>query len=81
MEKIPFLNIKKIRIAGRELFRDNLGFDDDAEQEIGTFKRVSEEVLLASRRIAMTNRQQRFCLYFLFFLISIKREPRGILSI
>ncbi|KAF2301333.1 hypothetical protein GH714_022859 [Hevea brasiliensis] len=43
----------KKRAAGREISRDNPGLDDEedlAEQETGTFKRASDEVL-ASRRI------------------------------
>ncbi|OAY36831.2 nuclear pore complex protein NUP50A [Manihot esculenta] len=50
----------KKRAAGREISRDNPGLDDDedsAEQETGTFKRASDEVL-ASRRILKVRRNQ-----------------------
>ncbi|KAB1218596.1 E3 SUMO-protein ligase RanBP2 [Morella rubra] len=50
----------KKRAAGRELTKDNAGLDDqeDApEQETGTFKRASEEVL-ATRRIVKVRRSQ-----------------------
>ncbi|XAR67730.1 hypothetical protein NMG60_11002609 [Bertholletia excelsa] len=50
----------KKRAAGRELSRDNPGLDDDeesSEQETGTFKRASDEVL-ASRRIVKVRRNQ-----------------------
>lgn len=48
----------KKRAAGRELSRDNPGLDDDDEttvQEIGTFKKASEEVM-ANRRIVKVRR-------------------------
>ncbi|XP_038898125.1 nuclear pore complex protein NUP50A-like [Benincasa hispida] len=48
----------KKRAAGRELSRDNPGLDDEedvSEQETGTFKRASEEVL-ATRRIVKVRR-------------------------
>lgn len=50
----------KKRAAGRELSRDNPGLDDEeesSEQETGTFKRASDEVL-AGRRIVKVRRQQ-----------------------
>ncbi|KAL3528798.1 hypothetical protein ACH5RR_008120 [Cinchona calisaya] len=50
----------KKRAAGREISRDNPGLDDDeesSEQEMGTFKRASDEVL-ASRRIVKVRRNQ-----------------------
>ena len=49
----------KKRAAGREISRDNPGLDDDEsfEQETGTFKRASEEVL-AGRRIVKVRRNQ-----------------------
>lgn len=50
----------KKRAAGRELSRDNPGLDDEedvSEQETGTFKRASDEVL-ASRRIVKVRRHQ-----------------------
>lgn len=50
----------KKRAAGREISRDNPGLDDDeddAEQESGTFKKASEEVL-ATRRIVKVRRHQ-----------------------
>ncbi|KAF9617285.1 hypothetical protein IFM89_035229 [Coptis chinensis] len=50
----------KKRAAGREISRDNPGLDDDEdvpEQETGTFKKASEEVL-ATRRIVKVRRQQ-----------------------
>ncbi|CAH9080465.1 unnamed protein product [Cuscuta europaea] len=47
----------KKRAAGRELSRDNPGLDDDEvpEQESGTFKKASEEVM-ANRRIVKVRR-------------------------
>ncbi|XP_044486000.1 nuclear pore complex protein NUP50A-like [Mangifera indica] len=48
----------KKRAAARELSRDNPGFDDDdegTEEESGTFKRASDEVL-ANRRIVKVRR-------------------------
>lgn len=50
----------KKRAAGRELSRDNPGLDDDeevGEQEMGTFKKATEDVL-AARRIVKVRRQQ-----------------------
>lgn len=50
----------KKRAAGREISKDNPGLDDDedsAEQEVGTFKRASDQVL-ASRRIVKVRRNQ-----------------------
>ncbi|KAK8629047.1 hypothetical protein V6N13_077904 [Hibiscus sabdariffa] len=50
----------KKRAAGREISRDNPGLDDDedsSEQDTGTFKRASEEVL-ANRRIVKVRRNQ-----------------------
>ncbi|KAI3789711.1 hypothetical protein L2E82_02514 [Cichorium intybus] len=50
----------KKRAAGRELSRDNPGLDDEEEdvldQETGTFKKASEEVL-ANRRIVKVRRK------------------------
>ncbi|KAL0397070.1 UNVERIFIED_CONTAM: Nuclear pore complex protein A [Sesamum calycinum] len=54
------LQPSKKRAAGVQLSRDNPGLDDDeetSEQEAGTFKRASDEVL-ASRRIVKVRRQQ-----------------------
>lgn len=48
------------RAAGRELSRDNPGLDEgegSSEEEMGTFKRASEEVL-AGRRIVKVRRNQ-----------------------
>lgn len=67
---------KKIRIAGRELFRDYLGWYWTRDWDF----KESELVLLASRRIAMTDSNVSF-FFFFNFLTSIKREPRGILRI
>ncbi|KAL4368453.1 hypothetical protein GQ457_05G023920 [Hibiscus cannabinus] len=50
----------KKRAAGREISRDNPGLDDEedsSEQETGTFKRASEDVL-ANRRIVKVRRNQ-----------------------
>lgn len=48
----------KKRIAGRQITKDNLEFDDDtSESEMGTFQKASEEVL-ATRRIVKVRRQQ-----------------------
>ncbi|KAK9102163.1 hypothetical protein Sjap_019417 [Stephania japonica] len=49
----------KKRAAGREISRDNPGLDDDdaTEQETGTFKRASDDVL-ANRRIVKVRRNQ-----------------------
>ncbi|KAE8662973.1 hypothetical protein F3Y22_tig00113124pilonHSYRG00571 [Hibiscus syriacus] len=50
----------KKRAAGREISRDNPGLDDDedsSEQENGTFKRASDEVLV-NRRIVKVRRNQ-----------------------
>ncbi|KAK4590572.1 hypothetical protein RGQ29_020936 [Quercus rubra] len=50
----------KKRSAGRELTKDNAGLDDEEdapEQESGTFKRASEDVL-ATRRIVKVRRNQ-----------------------
>ncbi|KAK9141894.1 hypothetical protein Syun_011294 [Stephania yunnanensis] len=50
----------KKRAAGREISRDNPGLDDDddaPEQEPGTFKKASDEVL-ANRRIVKVRRNQ-----------------------
>ncbi|KAJ7951813.1 Nuclear pore complex protein NUP50A [Quillaja saponaria] len=50
----------KKRAAGREISRDNPGLDDDEdspEQDTGTFKKASDEVL-ATRRIVKVRRQQ-----------------------
>lgn len=50
----------KKRAAGRELSRDNPGLDDEddvPEQELGTFKKASDDVL-AGRRIVKVRRQQ-----------------------
>ncbi|MFS7980771.1 putative Ran binding domain, PH-like domain superfamily, nuclear pore complex, NUP2/50/61 [Helianthus anomalus] len=50
----------KKRAAGRELNRDNPGLDDEEdvnEQEAGTFKKASEEVL-ANRRIVKVRRNR-----------------------
>lgn len=49
----------KKRAAGRELSRDNPGLDDEdeTEEQVGTFKKASGEVL-AARRIVKVRRQQ-----------------------
>ncbi|GLU14553.1 hypothetical protein SLE2022_311140 [Rubroshorea leprosula] len=50
----------KKRAAGREISRDNPGLDDEkdvSEQETGTFKRASDEVL-ANRRIVKVRRKE-----------------------
>ncbi|XP_050233867.1 nuclear pore complex protein NUP50A-like [Mercurialis annua] len=49
----------KKRAAGREISRDNPGLDDDedVEEETGTFKRASDQVL-AARRIVKVRRNQ-----------------------
>ncbi|XP_009795552.1 nuclear pore complex protein NUP50A-like [Nicotiana sylvestris] len=54
------LQPSKKRAALKEISRDNPGLDDDedtADQETGTFKRASEEVM-ASRRIVKVRRNQ-----------------------
>ncbi|OIT05288.1 PREDICTED: nuclear pore complex protein NUP50A-like [Nicotiana attenuata] len=54
------LQPSKKRAALKEISRDNPGIDDDedtADQETGTFKRASEEVM-ASRRIVKVRRNQ-----------------------
>lgn len=54
------LPLSKKRSAGRELTKDNAGLDDEedtSEQEAGTFKKASDEVL-ATRRIVKVRRQQ-----------------------
>ncbi|KAJ8535950.1 hypothetical protein K7X08_034351 [Anisodus acutangulus] len=54
------LQTSKKRGALKEISRDNPGLDDDeneAEQETGTFKKASEEVM-ASRRIVKVRRSQ-----------------------
>ncbi|KAM3380244.1 nuclear pore complex protein NUP50A [Capsicum galapagoense] len=53
------LQPSKKRAAVKELSRDNPGLDDDetAEQETGSFKKASEEVM-ASRRIVKVRRSQ-----------------------
>ncbi|XP_059640678.1 nuclear pore complex protein NUP50A-like [Cornus florida] len=54
------LQPSKKRAAGRQLSRDNPGLDDEeetSEQETGTFKKASDEVL-ASRRILKVRRHQ-----------------------
>lgn len=50
--------VSKKRAAGREISKDNPGLDDEdvTEQEMGTFKKASEEVL-ATRRIVKVRRQ------------------------
>lgn len=48
----------KKRIAGKQITKDNLEFDDDtSESEMGTFQKASEEVL-ATRRMVKVRRQQ-----------------------
>lgn len=52
----------KKRAAGRELSRDNPGLDDEdnaSEQETGTFKKATDEVL-AGRRIVKVRRKETF---------------------
>ncbi|KAF5741697.1 nuclear pore complex protein NUP50B [Tripterygium wilfordii] len=51
--------LTKKRAAGRELSRDNPGLDDEdsSDQETGTFKRATDEVI-ASRRIVKVRRNQ-----------------------
>ncbi|XP_057505349.1 nuclear pore complex protein NUP50A-like [Actinidia eriantha] len=59
-DKEDTLPPSKKRAAGRELSRDNPGLDDEEkapEQEAGTFKKASDEVL-AGRRIVKVRRQQ-----------------------
>ncbi|XP_038693961.1 nuclear pore complex protein NUP50A isoform X2 [Tripterygium wilfordii] len=53
------LPLTKKRAAGRELSRDNPGLDDEdsSDQETGTFKRASDEVI-ANRRIVKVRRSQ-----------------------
>ncbi|KAF5453168.1 hypothetical protein F2P56_028093 [Juglans regia] len=54
------LPLSKKRAAGRELTKDTAGLDDEEdapEQETGTFKRASEEVL-STRRIVRVRRNQ-----------------------
>ncbi|GAB2269427.1 hypothetical protein Dimus_004345 [Dionaea muscipula] len=59
MEDENALPLSKKRVATREISKDNPGLDDDddaPEQEMGTFKKASDEVL-ASRRIVKVRRQ------------------------
>lgn len=59
MADLSSLPPSKKRAAGREISRDNPGLDDDedvSEQETGTFKRASDEVI-ASRKIVKVRRQ------------------------
>jgi len=54
------LTLSKKRSAGRELTKDNAGLDDEEdspEQETGTFKRASDDVI-AARRIVKVRRNQ-----------------------
>ncbi|GAB2293564.1 hypothetical protein Dimus_027773 [Dionaea muscipula] len=62
MEDVNGLPPPKKRVATREISKDNPGLDDEddtPEQEMGTFKRASDDVL-ASRRIVKVRRQSTF---------------------